>query len=453
VADASGLAARFPPGFLFGAATAAYQIEGAWDAEGKGESIWDVFCRAQGAIRNGESGEVACDHYHRYREDVALMAELGLDAYRFSVSWPRVLPEGTGPVNEAGLAFYERLVDALIERGIRPFCTLYHWDLPQALQERGGLASPDAPGWFADYATLLAARLGDRIQDWITVNEPEVIAFAGHAHGLHPPQARDWALALRVAHQLHLAHAEAAKALRAERPACHVGIALNLAPAHPRGEAAEDGAAAERLDGAHNRWFLDPVFGRGYPRDMLELYGPLLPEAAAAEIERVGDDLDFLGVNYYTRAVVRAGDDEPLRLTRVAVPDAEATEMGWEVYPDGLRELLLRLDGDYAPGRIYVTENGAAFEDDPDPEGNVDDEARTRYLARHLVSAADAIQAGVPLHGYFAWSLLDNFEWQHGTSKRFGLVYVDYGTQSRTVKASGRWYADLIRARRPVAPV
>jgi beta-glucosidase len=445
--DSAGLASRFPPGFLFGAATAAYQIEGGWDADGKGESIWDVFSRDPGAIRGGESGEVACDHYHRYRDDVTLMDELGLAAYRFSVAWPRVLPEGTGAVNEAGLAFYERLVDALLERGIRPFCTLYHWDLPHALQERGGWASRDAPAWFADYAALLAARLGDRIRHWITVNEPEVVAFAGHADGVHPPGARDPALTLRVAHQLHLAHAEATKALRAERPDCEVGIALNLAPVHPASDSPEDTAAAERLDGAHNRWFLDPVFGRGYPRDLLDWYGPLLPDGAAAEIGRVGDDLDFLGVNYYTRTVVRGGGAEPLRLTRVAVPDVETTEMGWEVYPDGLRELLLRLDRDYAPGRLYVTENGAAFGDDPDAEGYVADVARTRYLARHLAAAADAIDADVPLHGYFAWSLLDNFEWQHGTSKRFGLVFVDYETQRRTVKASGRWYADLIRAR------
>lgn len=435
--DAAALAARFPPGFVFGAATAAYQIEGAWDADGKGKSIWDVFCRF---------GDVACDHYNRYRDDVALMAELGLDAYRFSISWPRVIPEGTGPVNEAGLGFYERLVDALLERGIRPFATLYHWDLPQALQERGGWASPEAPSWFADYATLVAARLGDRVLHWMTLNEPEVIAFAGHAYGGHPPGQRDWELTLRVAHQLHLAHAAAVKALRAERPGCDVGIALNLSPVHPASGSAEDAAAAERLDGAHNRWFLDPVFGRGYPRDLVDWYGPLLPQAAAAEIGEVGDDLDFLGVNYYTRTIVRAGDDEPLRLTREEPADVETTEMGWEVYPDGFRELLLRLDRDYAPAQLYVTENGAAFVDEPNGDGRVEDEARTRYLARHLAAAADAVEADVPLAGYFAWSLMDNVEWQHGTSKRFGLVAVDYETQRRTVKASGRWYGDLIRA-------
>jgi beta-glucosidase len=437
IADAAALAARFPPRFVFGAATAAYQIEGAWDADGKGRSIWDVFCR---------HGDVACDHYHLYREDVALMAELGLDAYRFSVSWPRVIPEGVGAVNEAGLDFYDRLVDALLEQGIRPFCTLYHWDLPQALQDRGGWASRDAPLWFADYAALLGARLGDRVRHWMTLNEPEVIAFAGHAYGGHPPGLRDWDLTLRVAHQLHLAHAAGVHALRAEQPGCEVGIALNLSPVHPATRAAEDAAAAERLDGAHNRWFLDPIFGRGYPRDLVEWYGPRLPETAAAEIWEVGDDLDFLGVNYYTRTVVRAEGDEPLRLTRVEPTDVEVTEMGWEVYPDGFRELLLRLDRDYAPAQLYVTENGAAFDDQPDGDGRVEDEARTRYLWRHLAALADAIEADVPLGGYFAWSLMDNVEWQHGTSKRFGIVAVDYATQRRTPKASGRWYGEIIRA-------
>jgi beta-glucosidase len=431
---------------VFGAATSAYQIEGAWDADGKGESIWDVFCRLPGATYKGETGEVACDHYHRYLEDVALMAELGLDAYRFSISWPRVIPAGTGPLNEAGLAFYDRLVDALLERGIRPFCTLYHWDLPQALQEQGGWASPDSPTWFAEYAALLASRLGDRVHDWITLNEPEVVAFAGNAYGGHPPAFRDWVLTLRVAHQLHLAHAAAATALRAERPGCDVGIALNLSPMHPASRSAEDLAASERLDGAHNRWFLDPVFGRGYPRDLVDWYGPLLPDTAVAEIAEVGDDLDFLGVNYYTRTVVQAGGEDALRLTRVEPSDVETTEMGWEVYPDGFRELLLRLDRDYAPAQLYVTENGAAFDDEPDDDGSVEDEARTRYLAEHLAAAADVIEADVPLGGYFAWSLMDNFEWQHGTSKRFGLVRVDYETQRRTLKASGDWYGALARA-------
>jgi beta-glucosidase len=435
--DPAVLAARFPPEFVFGAATAAYQIEGAWDADGKGPSIWDLFC---------PYGEVACDHYHRYREDVALMADLGLGAYRFSISWPRVVPEGTGRANEAGLDFYDRLVDALLERDIRPFVTLHHWDLPQALQKRGGWASADAPSWFADYATLVAERLGDRLRHWMTINEPEVIAFAGYAYAGHPPALRDWELTLRVAHQLHLAHAEGTQALRAERPGCEVGIALNLSPIHPASGRAEDLAAAERLDGAHNRWFLDPVFGRGYPRDLVDWYGPLLGEAAAAEIWEVGDDLDFLGVNYYTRTIVRDGGDEPLRLTHVEPSGAETTEMGWEVYPDGFRELLLRLDRDYAPRQLYVTENGAAFVDQPDGDGHVEDEARTRYLGLHLAAAADAIEADVPLVGYFAWSLMDNVEWQHGTSKRFGLVHVDYETQRRTVKTSGRWYADLLTA-------
>jgi beta-glucosidase len=446
------LAARFPPGFLFGAATAAYQIEGAWDADGKGESIWDAFCRVPGAIANGDTGDVACDHYRRDREDLELAAELGLGAYRFSVSWPRVLPQGAGAPNERGLAFYDRLVDGLLERGIRPVVTLYHWDLPQALQLRGGWGNPDVAGWFGEYAALVAGRLGDRVSDWITLNEPWVVAFPGHASGEHAPGLRDWPLALRVAHHLLLAHRAGAEALRTERPGCKVGIALNLAPCHPAGGDPEDAAAAARLDGHLNRWFLDPLFGRGYPGDLVEWYGRMLPERAPEELR--GDDggLDFLGVNYYSRAVVRASAEGELRLERVVPRGAETTEMGWEVYPDGLRELLLRVQADYAPRRLLVTENGAALPDEPNADGKVEDAHRTRFLAAHLEAVADALAAGAPLGGYFAWSLLDNFEWQHGYSKRFGLVYVDYATQRRTIKASGSWYRELIAAAGKPAP-
>jgi beta-glucosidase len=407
-----------------------------------------VFCRLPGAIANGDTGEVACDHYHRYREDVELAAELGLGAYRFSVSWPRVVPEGVGPPNERGLGFYDRLVDALLERRIRPLVTLYHWDLPQALQERGGWGNPDAVGWFGEYAALLAARLGDRVSDWITLNEPWVVAFVGHARGEHAPGLRDFGLALRVAHQLLLAHRSGAEVLRAGGPAASVGIALNLSPCHPAGTDPADVAAATRLDGYLNRWFLDPLFGRGYPSDMVEEYGPLLPEAAPEALEGYHGGLDFLGVNYYTRAVARAAAEAPLRLERLVPAGAEATEMGWEVYPDGFRELLLRLHGDYAPPRLVVTENGVAVADEPDSQGTVEDHARVRFLAAHLEAVADALAAGAPLDGYFAWSLLDNFEWAQGFGKRFGLVYVDYATQRRTIKASGRWYRALIDAAR-----
>ncbi len=428
---------RFPPGFLWGTATAAYQIEGGWDEDGKGESIWDRFCRAPGAIEDGGSGEVTCDHYHRMPEDVALMASLGLNAYRFSVSWSRVLPEGTGAVNEAGIAFYDRLVDLLLEHRIRPLVTLYHWDLPQALQERGGWASPDSPGWFGEYAALVAERLGDRVRDWVTINEPHVVAFAGHRDGVHAPGVRDLATAVKVAHQLLVAHRAGADALRDVCGAVSVGIALNLLPAYPASDGEDDRTAATLFDGFVNRWLLDPLFGRGYPKDVVERYG----HAAPPSLDGYEGGLDFLGVNYYTGQVVRSGGEGPLGF-EVLPPAGETTEMGWAVQPEGLRTLLTRVSGDYVPAKIYVTENGAAFADDPSGA----DPRRVAYLHDHFVAAADAIEQGVPLAGYFVWSLLDNFEWAHGFTKRFGLVYVDYASLSRTVKDSGRFVAAVAAA-------
>jgi beta-glucosidase len=436
----SDLAARFPDDFLWGTATAAFQVEGASDADGKGQSIWDAFCRIPGAIETGETGNTASDHYRRWQEDVGLLSALGVNAYRFSVSWPRVVPEGTGDANERGLDFYDRLVDSLLAHGIRPFVTLYQWDLPLALQDRGGWGSPDVVGWFADYASVVARRLGDRVHDWITINEPEVVAFAGHAYGVHAPGERNWRLGLRVAHHLQLAHAHGAAAVRALAADASVGIALNLSPCEPWGPG--DAAAAARLDGYLNRWFLDPLFGRGYPVDLVEWYGDLLDAEAAPP----SGGLDFLGVNYYARRLVREGGPGVLRLEQARPQEAEVTAMGWEAHPDGLRSLLERLRAEYAPRRIYVTENGAAFDDAPDPDGRVEDERRRRFLAAHVDAAARALESGVPLAGYFVWSLLDNFEWAHGTSKRFGLVYVDYETQRRTIKASGEWYRDLVAA-------
>lgn len=444
----TSLARGFPPGFLWGAATAAYQIEGAHDADGKGPSIWDAFARRPGAISTGETGDVACDHYHRFRDDVRLMAELGLGAYRFSVSWPRVLPDGTGRPNEAGLAFYERLVEALLDHGIRPFVTLYHWDLPITLEERGGWRNPEVAGWFGEYAALVARRLGDRVRDWMTLNEPEVVAFAGHLAGVHAPGMRDERAAVLVSHHLLLAHGTAAEAIRGSAGGIsRVGVALNLSPVHPASGAEADAAAALRVDGRSNRWFLDPLFGRGYPRDMLTCYEAIFDRGA--EMDGFHGRLDFLGVNYYTRRMVAADPTGPLA-ARTLAPDGERTAMGWEVYPDGLRELLARVGVDYSPSAIYVTENGAAY-DDVLVGGRVDDAARIAFLERHIAAAADAVTAGVPLHGYFVWSLIDNFEWSHGTSKRFGLVHVDYATQRRRVKASGEWYRDLIAAHAGVA--
>jgi beta-glucosidase len=438
------LARRFPAGFLFGTATAAYQIEGGHDADGKGRSIWDTFCERPGAISTGETGERACDHYHRWREDVTLMRELGLGAYRFSISWPRVLPSGTGARNEKGLEFYDRLVDQLLLNGIRPFVTLYHWDLPQALQDKGGWAAPGVVDAFSAYADLVARRLGDRVTDWMTLNEPEVVAYAGHHAGVHAPGTRDFATAVAVSHHLLLAHRAASGAIRSARPTARVGIALNMSPCEPATDSPEDVAAATRADGYLNRWFLDPLYGRGYPKDMVALYAPFFDRAR--ELDGYHGRLDFLGVNYYTRRLTKAGDG-PLRLERVERKDVERTAIGWEVHPQSFRKLLVRVHRDYAPREIFVTENGAAYDDVVDDD-RVDDPARVSFLTRHFAAAADALDDGVPLRGYFIWTLMDNFEWAHGTSKRFGIIHTDYRTQRRRIKASGSWYSDLIAAHR-----
>jgi beta-glucosidase len=444
LSDSTALARRFPPGFLFGTATAAYQIEGGHDADGKGPSIWDTFCRQPGAISTGETGDVACDHYHRWREDTALLRDLGCDAYRLSISWPRVVPDGGGAVNEAGLAFYDRLVDELLAKGIRPFVTLYHWDLPQALQDRGGWSAMETVAAFGRYADVVARRLGDRVRDWMTLNEPEVVAYAGHYVGVHAPGIRDFRTAVVVSHHLLLAHRKAVDAIRAGHRDGRVGIALNLSPCDPASGAAADAEAATRMDGYLNRWFLDPLFGRGYPKDMLELYRPYFDRGR--ELDGYDGAIDFLGVNYYTRRVVRAGDG-PLRVDRVEPEGAERTAIGWEVHPESFRRVLVRVFRDYAPRHMYVTENGAAY-DDAVVGDRVGDPARVAFLMRHFDAAAAAIAEGVPLRGYFIWTLMDNFEWAHGTSKRFGIVHTDYPTQRRRVKASGEWYRRLIAAHR-----
>ena len=437
---------RFPEGFVWGAATSAYQIEGGVAEGGRGPSIWDTFCRSECKVFQGHTGDVACDHYHRYAEDVELMRSLGLHAYRFSIAWPRILPEGRGEVNPEGLDFYDRLVDALLAAGIQPFATLYHWDLPQALQDAGGWASRDTVGAFCEYADAVSRRLGDRVKNWITHNEPWVVAFLGHAWGRHAPGLQDMATALQVAHHLLLSHGESVPILRENGGAgAQVGITLNLAPVHPASPAAKDVAAARRRDGYLNRWFLDPLFKGTYPEDMLALYGELAPTVRPGDMARIAAPLDFLGVNYYTRNLVRDDPESPELGSRLVTPEgAEVTEMGWEVYPQGLYELLIRLRDDYRPPAIYITENGAAFPDEATPDGRVFDPRRIAYLDGHLRQAHRAIREGVPLKGYFVWSLLDNFEWSHGYSKRFGLVYVFYPTQQRIVKESGYWYRRVI---------
>jgi beta-glucosidase len=433
---------RFPEGFVWGAATAAFQIEGG--ASERGECIWDQFCRWPGKVFRGDTGNLADDHYHRYREDVALMADLGLRGYRFSISWPRVLPEGGGEVNEKGLDFYDRLLDELLKARIEPYVTLYHWDLPSALQRLGGWATRDTALRFAEYADLVARRLGDRALKWITHNEPWVVAFLGHLEGVHAPGWEDLGLALQVAHHVLLSHGMAADALRARgNNATRVGITLNLSPTYPESNRPEDVAAAARHDGYLNRWFADAVFLGRYPEDMWALYGYRVPRVAPGDMELAARPVDFLGVNYYSRAVVRALPGSFLGYTS-AHPDGEYTAMDWEVYPQGLTDLLVRLAKDYGSPKMYITENGCAYEDVLTADGRVHDAKRIDYLAAHFAAAHRAIEQGVHLKGYFVWSLLDNFEWAYGYSRRFGITYVDYETQMRILKDSARFYASVI---------
>jgi len=433
---------RFPQGFLWGAATAAYQIEGAHDADGKRPSIWDTFSHTPGNIERGETGDIACDHYHRYRDDVALMREIGLNAYRFSVSWPRVLPAGSGAPNRAGLDFYDRLVDALVANRIRPFVTLYHWDLPQALEDRGGWGARDTAAAFGEYAALMGRTLGDRVKDWITLNEPLATTTAGYIFGVHAPGKQDPRLAFQVSHHLNLAHGAAVRALRAAVPGANVGITHVSLPVYPASDSDADRAAARRYDGFANRWYWEPSLKGRYPQDILERLGPLAPAIEPGDLERVSPPIDFFGHNSYTRAIVR--DDPVSVLTGVSqVPGpGPRTEMDWEIYPDHLSDSLTRITRDYAAPVIYITENGAAFADTV-TDGKVDDTERTDYLRTHLTAAHRAIESGVNLRGYFCWSLLDNFEWAYGYGKRFGLVHVDYATQRRIIKASGRFFAKV----------
>ena len=437
----------FPKGFVWGTATASYQIEGATHEDGRGESIWDRFCRTPGAVANGDTGDVAADHYHQWPEDIQLMKSLGLNAYRFSVAWPRIVPDGIGAVNPAGLDFYERLVDGLLAAGIEPYVTLYHWDLPQALQDKGGWPNRDSVGWFADYVAVVSSRLGDRVRHWITHNEPWVAAFVGYAMGAHAPGLRDPRAAMQAAHHLLLSHGQAVPILRQNGNAeTQVGITLNLSWIDAASDKPADVEAARRQDGYINRLFLDPVFRGAYPADMLAYYGNLAPQIEPGDLLQISTPIDFLGVNYYTRQVV--ADDANAGLLGVRTirpPYSEYTEMGWEVYPEGLYKLLRRLHQEYAPRALYITENGAAFEDRLE-NGQVHDPRRVAYLREHLLAAQRAIQEGVPLRGYFVWSLIDNFEWAHGYTKRFGIAYVDYATQTRTLKDSALFYKQVVAA-------
>ncbi len=439
---------EFPKDFLWGSATSSYQIEGAWNEDGKGESIWDRFSHTPDKIKDGSNGDIACDHYHRYQEDVDLMKFLGLKAYRFSIAWARILPEGCGEVNEAGLDFYDNLVDALLEAGIRPFATLYHWDLPQALQDEGGWENRDTVDAFKEYADVVSKRLGDRVKDWITHNEPWVAAYIGNAWGVHAPGKRDYKSAFRVAHHLLLSHGVSVPVIRKNSADAQVGITLNLTVADPANPASPaDWDAVRQMDGFMNRWFLDPLYGRNYPADMVAGFEKAYPDSInfiqAGDMETIAVPTDFLGVNYYTRTVVKAG--EGVMPEQVKVEDSPYTDMDWEVHPDSLTELLNRLHYEYRPPKIYVTENGASYADAPNEEGCVKDTRRLEFLREHYIATYRAIQQGVPLAGYFVWSLLDNFEWGEGYKERFGITWVDFKTQERTLKDSALWYREVIK--------
>ena len=438
----------FPAEFVWGAATAAYQIEGAAAEDGRGESVWDSFSATPGKVRNGDTGAVACDFYHRYPEDIALMRKLGLDAFRFSISWTRVVPDGRGAVNEAGLDFYDRLVDELLANGITPFATLFHWDTPQALEDEGGWTERATAELFVDYVDAVAARLGDRVDKWITHNEPWVVAWIGHGWGIHAPGRASEADAIAAAHHLLLAHGWAVDALRCAVPDADIGISLNLAHVDAESDSPSDVAAAREVDGHENRWFLDPLFRGEYPADMLERFTATPPPVQDGDLRVISAPIDFLGVNNYFRRLVRAGanGDGP---QFVRPPDAQYTDTGWEIYPEGLHKLLVRVANDYEPPVIYVTESGAAFGDIRSHDGRIRDPERQAYLSSHIDAVGRAAEAGVPVRGYFVWSLLDNFEWAEGYSKRFGIVYVDYPTLERIPKDSFDWYRELIASRRP----
>ncbi|MFE6886697.1 GH1 family beta-glucosidase [Streptomyces sp. NPDC057694] len=442
-----------PRDFVWGAATSAYQIEGAVDIDGRTPSIWDTFSHTPGAVENDDHGDVACDHYHRMPDDVRLLAGLGLDAYRFSLSWPRVQPGGRGPANAKGLDFYDRLVDELLAKDITPWATLYHWDLPQELEDVGGWPERDTAYRFADYAELVAGRLGDRVRHWITLNEPFCSAILGYQIGCHAPGRKDFGAAVRAVHHLHLGHGLAVQRIRSVVPApVQAGITFNPSQVYAASDAPENIDAARRADGMGLRLYLDPVLRGQYPQDVLADLAQLGVDVPveAGDLDVIAQPLDFLGINYYLSDVVAAGD-EPGRTVRIPQPDRPVTAMGWEIHPQGLTDLLTRISRDYPALPIYLTENGAAFDDsayDVSAEGRIEDVDRTAYLADHLAAAGRAREAGADVRGFFAWSLMDNFEWAYGYAKRFGIVHVDYATQRRTPKQSALWLRDAAQATR-----
>jgi beta-glucosidase len=449
----------FPADFVWGAATASYQIEGAVSEDGRGPSIWDTFSHTPGKIADGTVGDVAVDHYHRYAEDISILASLGMNAYRFSIAWPRIQPTGTGPVNQAGLDFYRRVAETCHQHGITPYATLYHWDLPQALEDQGGWLNPDTAVAFRDYAALTHDALGDVISDWITLNEAWCSAFLGYGLGVHAPGKTVGSDAMKAAHHLLLGHGLAINAMRESRHDSSLGVTFNLYSVRPASDSDSDQDAARRTDGIQNRLFLDAALLGRYPDDVLLDAG--VSEwfhDRRSDLEVISTPIDFLGINYYSRHTAAGPDDgnfsdpsmpsaspgsENVRMVDTGAPK---TQMGWEIHPDGLIDVVEMVHERAAGLPIYITENGAAYPDDPTPDGTVEDQERQHYFELHTTACAKAIEKGLPLRGYFAWSLLDNFEWAFGQSRRFGLVYVNYETQQRTIKASGLWFRDFLAA-------
>jgi beta-glucosidase len=441
--SASDLGRRFPPGFIWGVATSAFQIEGAARTDGKGPSIWDEFCRVPGAIADGSNGDTACDHYHRLDSDLDLIADIGVKAYRFSISWPRIQPLGSGPHNPAGIAFYDRLVDGLLRRGIQPYATLYHWDLPAELQRtHGGWLSRETAHRFADYAQIVARHLGDRVVSFATHNEPWVTAVLGHERGIFAPGIRNRRVAYQVAHHVLVSHALALQAIEA-RSSADVGIVLNMSPVSPATDSPADAFHARLEDGRVVRWYMDALLRGHYPADICEHLGSDVPEVEPGDATLIAQPFDFLGINYYHPTVSSSANP-----AAPATSGARVTDMGWEVAPQSLAQLLLRLHREYALPPVFITENGAAYKDEL-VNGRIDDELRREYIESHVSAVADVMQQGVNVKGYFVWSLMDNFEWAAGYSKRFGIVHVDYATQQRTLKCSGHWYRALLKTCHP----
>lgn len=433
--------------FLWGAATAAYQVEGAANSYGRTPSIWDTFSHTKGKISNGDTGDVACDHYHKVEEDLNLMQWLGINSYRFSISWSRILPEGIGKFNQAGIDFYNQLIDGLLARNIRPLITIYHWDIPEILHNKGGWINRESVDWFSYFTSVVVEAFGDRVKDWVTINEPHCIAWFGYFRGWFPPGVKDLQSSINVAHHLLLAHGAAVKIIHEKISGAKVGISLGLTPVYPESKLPEDEAAAEFMDGYDIRWFLDPIYGRGYPQVVIDRF-KLVPPIQDGDLDTIATKTDFLGVNYYLRQVVKCDEGSPFfGVSGVDTPGAETTDMGWEINPEALTELLLRITGDYKPNEIYITENGSAW-DDQIIDGKIEDSNRIAYLNSHINAVLESKKFGAPISGYFAWSLLDNFEWTHGFSKRFGLIHVDFKTLKRTPKASAHWYKSLISNRK-----